>query len=365
MFRLGIRKYSSKPLNVLFFGSDEFSALSLNALVSLQGRTDLIKTLQVVSRPPKWCGRKKSVLKTPPIVELCESLKLRVPLHVDTRDDMLKLDRVCEKEDINMIIAVSFGKLIPGELLGAVPYSLNVHPSLLPRYKGSAPLQHTLLNNDNYTGVTIQTLHPTKFDHGSIVAQTAPLPVFDLLNRKPVAPLTQAEDTRPRKLKQLMDQLGLVGGHLLQEVIEQGLYINNKESSTYESSYAKRITTEDKMINWKEDTAEQLLNKLETLGPIFAFKTCQLKEKNPIIKKRVLLHDFEVINSSDAAIPVNDWDAGKFSLVDDKLVIQCKDKALLVSKIQFEACAIEDPTQFMRRLPKRCGKLYGNELQLY
>lgn len=366
---LGIRRYSTKLLNILFFGSDEFSILSLNSLVKLNKSKDVVNSLQVVSRPPKWCGRKKSVLKTPPIVKFCDQLQLREPLHVDTKQDMLQLGEVCERDNINMLIAVSFGKLIPSELLSSVPYSLNVHPSLLPRYKGSAPLQHTLLNNDEYTGVTIQTLHPTKFDHGNIIAQTSPLPVFDLLHRKPVEPLVPSgadyEDSRPPKLKQLMDQLGLVGGHLLQDVIKSGVYASKDAiiNNDYESSYAKRITTDDKRINWGEDTAEQLLNKLQTLGPLHAFKKCQLKEKNPVSLKRVLLHDFEVIDLPTA----NDWDAGTFRLEEEGeyIVVPCKHNALLVKQIQFEACAIESPSKFMKALPKRCGKHYGKETKLY
>ncbi|KAJ9570970.1 uncharacterized protein HLK63_E02651 [Nakaseomyces glabratus] len=353
------RKLSTKPLNILFFGSDEFSAYALRSLVKLKHK-QVIDSIQVVSRPPKWCGRKKSVLKSPEIVQYAQDLRLDQPIHVDSNEEMLQLSSLCESQKIDMIIAVSFGKLIPNGLIGRVPYSLNVHPSLLPRYRGSAPLQHTLLNQDQYTGVTVQTLHPTKFDHGSIVAQSNPLPVSDLLASRPLPPLINQEDTRPPKLAKLMDQLGIVGGNLLADVLEKRTYqdpVSHIESN-YEPSYAPRIKTEDKMINWN-DSATDLLNRLQTLGPLYTFKRVQLKSKSPLSLKRVLIHDFDVIERV-----ISNQTCGTFTQDNhDSITIACGcNTAILIKKLQFEACAIETPEQFMKKLPKRCGKTLANEL---
>ncbi|KOH00832.1 methionyl-tRNA formyltransferase, partial [Saccharomyces eubayanus] len=176
----------AQPLNVLFFGSDTFSNFSLQALNELRQTNGdhVVGKIQVVTRSPKWCGRQKSILKYPPIFDMASKLQLPRPITCDTKQDMLALGKLTSHSrpgssadggPFNAIIAVSFGKLIPGDLIRAVPLALNVHPSLLPRHKGSAPIQRALLEGDLCTGVTVQTLHPDRFDHGAIVAQTKPL----------------------------------------------------------------------------------------------------------------------------------------------------------------------------------------------
>lgn len=67
---------------------------------------------------------------------------------------------------------VSFGYFIPPRIIQQFKYgAINVHPSLLPKYRGAAPIQHTILAGDDETGVTVQELHPEKFDAGRILNQ--------------------------------------------------------------------------------------------------------------------------------------------------------------------------------------------------
>lgn len=74
---------------------------------------------------------------------------------------------------VDLIIAVSFGLFVPPRILDLAKYGgLNVHPSLLPDLKGPAPIQHALLKRRQHTGVSVQTLHPSQFDGGTILAQT-------------------------------------------------------------------------------------------------------------------------------------------------------------------------------------------------
>lgn len=74
---------------------------------------------------------------------------------------------------VDLIIAVSFGLFVPPRILGLARYGgLNLHPSLLPDLKGPAPIQHALLKGRKYTGVSVQTLHPSQFDGGLVLAQT-------------------------------------------------------------------------------------------------------------------------------------------------------------------------------------------------
>lgn len=350
--QLGRRCLSSirEPLNILFFGSDQFSIHSLRAIDELRRNGTEVETLQLVTRSPKWCGRKNSTLRLPPITEAAEELGLASPLLCDTREDFVKLRQVVEKERFNMIIAVSFGKLIPGKLINDVAYALNVHPSLLPRYKGASPIQYTLLNHDQETGVTVQTLHPSKFDHGSIVARTRPLQVDQLLQKGTVS---KFDEDVPSRTAILMDQLGVEGSSLLKKVITSGTYKNKEGIKEIDSepSYAPKITTEMRRINWESDSATQLLDKLQILGPIFTYK--KVSTKNGTADKRIIFHELEIAPQQEIMLEK----PGEFIFNDQKksLCVKCKENYLKVKKVQFEGFKVEDVKQFITSFRKRCG----------
>ncbi|CAI4055108.1 methionyl-tRNA formyltransferase SKDI_02G0960 [Saccharomyces kudriavzevii IFO 1802] len=357
--------------NVLFFGSDTFSNFSLQALNELRGSDGngcVVDKIQVVTRSPKWCGRQKSVLKYPPIFDLTTKLQLPRPITCDTKQEMLALSKLTASRPgvpgsggpFNAIIAVSFGKLIPGDLIRAVPLALNVHPSLLPRHKGSAPIQRALLEGDSFTGVTIQTLHPDRFDHGAVVAQTQPLSVATLLS---AGRLTDCgSENLPRRTAILMDQLGAKGAQMLSQTLRERLYLPQNRVQTptaYKASYARRITTEDKRIDWTRDSAAELLDKLETLGPLHAFKeatTAAKKAAQKTAMKRVLFHECSVLENT--GLHNDEPGAFEYDKEHDCIVVCCRGSTLLrVARLQFEGFSVERAGQFMVRLRKRCGTL--------
>ncbi|CCE63546.1 hypothetical protein TPHA_0F00590 [Tetrapisispora phaffii CBS 4417] len=348
----GIGSHSLSSLDVLFFGSDEFSIHALDSLRSLQNNyPPLVKDIQVVTRKPKWCGRYKSVLKHTPIVEHCKTIGLREPLLCDSKQDMLDIGDV---HNYDMVVAVSFGKLIPSKLLSKAKYSLNIHPSLLPRYKGASPIQYALLNRDTETGVTIQTLHPNKFDHGRIIAQTRPLSTSDLLAKGVVS---EFPEKTPIYTAILMDQLGLVGGELLKKVISEQLYTDQNKSiesgQVFEASYASRITSAMKQISWNTDEAIDLVVRLNTLGPLFA-PIKVLMRKNGNVNKRIIFHDFTVCSNYQEKL----GSPGQFCY-DDKsmtVVVCCANNSYIqVKSLQFEGFTVETASEFVRRFRKRCG----------
>ncbi|OQR80111.1 methionyl-tRNA formyltransferase [Tropilaelaps mercedesae] len=131
-------------LRVLFYGSDKFSLVSLRALLSLQ------LPLTVVT---KHCC---------PVYEVAHNAGLTIKLWPFT----------VPKGDFDLGVVVSFGHLIPAASICACRYGMvNVHPSLLPRWRGPAPLVHTILANDERTGVSLITVAKNKFDTGAIIKQ--------------------------------------------------------------------------------------------------------------------------------------------------------------------------------------------------
>lgn len=162
---------------------------------------------------------------------------LELPLHqIDS------FQRWSPPSPFDLVVAVSFGLLVPPRILNAAKYGgLNVHPSLLPDLRGPAPIQHALLQGRTHTGVTLQTMHPTKFDHGNILAQT-PLPGIEI-----------PEDA---SVDSLIELLGSLGATMLQEGITKRLFLHPEQADSASDIneadlvHAPKITSEDAHVDW-------------------------------------------------------------------------------------------------------------------
>jgi len=163
---------------------------------------------------------------------------------------------------VDLLVAVSFGLFIPPDLIRAVPSSINVHPSLLPQYRGPAPIHNAIFNGDESTGVSIQTISPEAFDRGIVFAQSAPVPVGE-------------EDT----LTQLWDRLARIGADMLVDCIRKRTYLNPEPiEPTTKASYAGPI---NKSIDWHTMTADQAVRLGRILNPLtgaVAFKDGRRKD---------------------------------------------------------------------------------------
>ncbi|CEP60497.1 methionyl-tRNA formyltransferase LALA0_S01e12266g [Lachancea lanzarotensis] len=363
-----VRPYKNvaKPLNILFFGSDQFSVHSLNALYKLREKCPrLIDQIQVVTRSAKKCGRNLSLTKEVPIANCSRALNLAPVIECDSKQDMLgPVMNAMQANGYNMIIAVSFGRLIPKQLLSKSKFTLNVHPSLLPRYKGSSPIQYTLLNNDTATGVSIQTLHPEKFDCGKIVAQTEPVEVKTLLSEQTIVSSTQ-DSHAPPKVAKLMDTLGERGAQLLAKVIETGAFDAEKTvSSPYAESFAPKITTQMRQLLWETDPAQLAIRKLDALGSVYAFKAVSHKS-GPQQLKRIIFHKLSPYEDGEAVPETLGPEPGSFEHdgLHKCMALRFQHgEALRCTLIQFEGFKIESPEQFSKSIRKRCGKLTRNSI---
>ncbi|PVI07926.1 Formyltransferase [Periconia macrospinosa] len=195
-----------EPLRILFCGSDDFSIASLRKLFhAKQNVPNLIESIDVAHRPAKPTGRGLKELRQVPIQKVAaEELQLNTHV-IDTFTGWTP------NVPINLIIAVSFGLFVPPRILNLAKYKgLNVHPSLLPDLRGPAPLHHTILRRRPFAGITVQTLHPHKFDGGTILAQS---------------PQPGLEYDRDSTLQNLIEYLGPVGGDMLVDVLKSRAFI--------------------------------------------------------------------------------------------------------------------------------------------
>lgn len=256
------RSYSSTPclrqkegwddkLRILFCGTDEFSIESLKALHDESQKTKQIKSIDVLTKKDKPIGRGSKRIYAAPIKQTAIDLKL--PLHqVDTFTGW-------SPPDINLIIAVSFGLLIPLRILNASKYAgLNVHPSLLPDLRGAAPTQWAIILGRQQTGVSLQTLHPTKFDEGLVLAQTpGPVPIDDQITESALA-----------------DRLAPLGAELLVKAIRNRLYLPPYHAITplrQAMSLAPKIKMEDKIMDFAKLGRHEICQRWRALGSLHAF----------------------------------------------------------------------------------------------
>lgn len=241
-------------------------------------------------------------------------------------------------QQFNLAVAVSYGRLIPQEFLEQMEFGgLNVHPSLLPKYSGSSPIQNALLNDDKYTGVTVQTLHPTKFDRGQIISQSDQIPIEHNDN-----------------YASLESKLGDLGGELLSKVIENRLYINPPVvEAKYEYSLASKIDPSRAQVFWNMPS-RQIKRLSDALGPVYTYIYCKpLKKGKDGVLKRVILQQVQdhKVNSANSEI-------GSFALNESTNTIDVTtiDGIISIESLTFECCSVEDAKTFFKRLNKRTNR---------
>jgi methionyl-tRNA formyltransferase len=212
-------------MNYVFFGSPEFAAIILRKLIEAG-----MPPTALVCNPDRPVGRKQIV--TPPATKrviseggLVNSITLLQP------EDLKAISSKLKAYHADLFIVAAYAKILSPELLAVPKFgALGVHPSLLPKYRGTTPIQFAMLNGEKETGVTIYVLDP-KVDNGPIVA-----------NRKaPIAHRTYTE---------LMQELAELGGDLLVEVIPKFLKgeIKPVPQDGSQATYTKKLKTEDGFV---------------------------------------------------------------------------------------------------------------------
>ena len=217
---------------MVFFGTSEFAVPALSKLVASN-----FQITAVVTQPDKPAGRKQLPLPSP-IKKAAMDLGLKIfqPQSLELRN--LKL----EIGEPDLFVVASYGKMIPKEVLEYPKYgSLNIHPSLLPKYRGPSPIQTAILNQDRETGVTIIKLDE-EMDHGDVVASSK----FKVQSSKV-------------RYQELHDELAKLGANLLVKALPKYIAdeIKPVPQDHKKATFTKIITKEDGRIDWKK-TAEEI-----------------------------------------------------------------------------------------------------------
>ena len=253
-----------KDKKVVFMGTPDFAVNPLKLLI------DKCNVVLVVTKPDALVGRKK-ILTPSPVKQVALNNNIEVFTPDSIKKDYQKI--IDCKPDI--IITCAYGKIIPKELIDYPKYGcVNIHASLLPKYRGAAPIQWALLNGEEYTGVTLMYMDEF-MDTGDIIAKKE----YKI----------DIEDN----IGALHDKLSLIGTKLLEENLEY-LFSENVvriKQNEKEASYAKMIDREMEEIDFN-DNCLNIYNKVRAFSPWPLSKTTINDEEIKIIKCH-----YEVCNS--------------------------------------------------------------------
>uniref|UniRef100_UPI0037E851BE methionyl-tRNA formyltransferase, mitochondrial n=1 Tax=Semicossyphus pulcher TaxID=241346 RepID=UPI0037E851BE len=229
---------SGPPWRLLFFGSDQFAVESLKLLTSSRSSSEgIVESLEVVT-----------LSSDVPVKRFAQQNHL--PIHSWPPHNVDGL--------FDVGVVVSFGCLLPERLINKFPYGiLNVHPSLLPRWRGPAPVFHTILHGDTMTGVTIMQIRPHRFDVGPILNQQ-----FQQVPENCTA-------------DELGTALASKGAHLLIDTLMtlSERMLDKREQGQTGATFAPKINTSMSWIVWEEQTCDQISCLYRAIGSRIPLRT--------------------------------------------------------------------------------------------
>ena len=289
---------------IIFMGTPEFSIPTLQ-LLNLKH-----KIKSVYTQPPKKKSRGQKIIKSPIHIE-AEKLKIpvRSPENLNNESDYEFL----KNSNVNFVIVVAYGQIIPEKFLNIKNLIfLNVHASLLPRWRGAAPIQRSIMEMDKETGISIMKIIP-KLDAGPYVLQ-------------------KSTNINPKdNYLSLSKRLSKIGAESIVETIS--LFEKNIAKFTDQEdkfvTYAKKISKKESEINWDEN-AQKIIANINGLSP---YPGAWFKHKGLRIK--IL----------EAELSDNHGKIGE--VLTDDLVIGCNDKAIKINLIQKEGKVVLDVKNFL------------------
>lgn len=266
------------PLNVVFFGTPDFV---VPVAQSLQTHFNLVG---IVSTPDAIQGRKK-ILTPSPVKDFAQANN--IPVFTPERYDEATIEQM-KSLNPDLFVVAAYGVIIPQAVLD-IPTkgSLNIHPSLLPKYRGPSPIQTALLNGDELSGITIIEMD-ADVDHGPIVSQwEVPLHPADTFASLHVSMFKEAAEKLPEIIN------GFVSGELrpTPQDHEKALFCDHitRESGYFDSENPPSSEVLDRMIRayypWPNAWTRLLVNGRSQMGKFFPEGKMQMEGKNIVTRK--------------------------------------------------------------------------------
>ena len=291
-------------LKIVFMGTPEFSIPALKVL-----KQSKHKIVCVYTQSPKKKSRGQKILKT--------------AVHIFSENEGIdvRTNKLSDKKEFeafialkaDLVVVIAYGQIIP-EMYLKIPnlIFLNVHASLLPKWRGAAPIERAILSKESETGISIMKIEK-KLDAGPFIKQV------------------KVKIDKDSTSGELVKKLSIIGAEALKESIDlvslkKANFIKRNEK---EATYAKKIDKIESRINWS-DKAENIIAKINAFNPKpgawFSLKNDRIK----ILKAK------EIIKSGEEGI-----------ILDDKLTVACSENAIQILRIQKEGKRDMDVTEFL------------------
>ena len=303
-------------MKIVYMGTPDFAVNPLHALAEAG-----YEVAGVITQPDKPKGRGKSMLPTP-VKE--EALKHGFPVYQPVKVRDPEFLQVLEKLDPDIIVVAAFGQIIPKSILELPKYGcINIHASLLPKYRGAAPIQQAVIDGEKESGVTIMRMG-TGLDTGDMISRI-------------VVPIAKDETGGT-----LFDKLAEAGAKLLVETLPHifdGTAVYEKQPEESPTPYAGMITKQMGLINFGKSAAEleRLVRGLNPWPSAFTFWN----------GKTLKVWESFVVKSEETGAEKSE--PGTVVKTDKKgIYVACGEDVLVLSQVQLEGKKRMDADAFLR-----------------
>lgn len=309
-------------MKIIFMGTPDFAVPTLKALTDAGHDITL-----VVTQPDKPKGRGKA-MQFPPVKQCAVDNNIPVfqPLKIKERENLDKL----KEYEADLIVVVAFGQILPKELLEYPKYGcINVHASLLPKYRGAAPIQWAVINGEKKSGVTIMQMD-VGLDTGDMISKVE---------------TELSEDETGGSLHDKLSELGAKLCVSTVEEIENGTAKKTPQNDK-ESCYAKMLTKQLGNIDWNTDAAaiERLIRGLNPWPSAYTF------------------YNGKMLKIWHASVGENtDRTPGEVICSDGSIRVAAKDRELILEEIQLEGKKRMPAEDFLRGYNIPDGAVFTNE----
>ena len=291
-------------LKIIFMGTPDFAVKILNSIIDSKHNV-----LAVYTQSPKKSNRGQKI-NISSVQDFSEKkqIKVRTPQKLDLEEKMF-----IQKLKPDVVIVVAYGKLIPPEILDIKNIKfINVHASLLPRWRGAAPIQRSIMEMDKETGISIMKIIP-ELDAGPYMIQE------------------KIKIEKSDNFKSLSDKLAILGSSLTikaLDLIETNTF-NFKEQDNAAATYAKKVDKNETEIKWNLP-AKNLIAKINGLSP---YPGVWFKHQDVRIK---ILKAIEIEQSGEIG-----------EILDNNLTVACKENAIQILSVQKAGKKILNTKEFL------------------
>jgi methionyl-tRNA formyltransferase len=290
-----------EKIKTIFMGTPELSARALQTLLD----SDFFDICAVVSKKDKAVGRKMQIQKSA-VKILAEKHKIPV---------IENLVEEIEKFNPELIVVIAYGKILSSKILKIPEYGcVNVHASLLPKYRGASCISAPILNGDEFSGISVMKMDEN-MDTGPIIEKIK----IKLSDKETGLSLMN-------KIIELTEK-NLVP--VLQEYIKGNIQAKEQDNSL--ASYVKMTEKEDGHLDFENEKAETIERKVRAYHPWPG--TYSFIEKNNLQKNKI---SFKILQLGVNFIEAPEIESAEIFLKENRIAVKCQDKAVIIEKMQLE-----------------------------